>query len=84
MAVRCVVLTVCPFLVEASVQEMLGSRGSQFPSQRPLGCPFLATHHEVSGHTRVGMPEVDGVHIEGLLQLVLVLDPVGFQMGISS
>lgn len=30
------------------------------------------------------MPEVDGVHIEGLLQLVLVLDPVGFQMGISS
>lgn len=28
------------------------------------------------------MPEVDGVHAEGLLQLVLVLDPVGFQMGL--
>lgn len=29
------------------------------------------------------MPEVDGIHTEGLLKLVLVLDPVGFQMGIS-
>lgn len=28
------------------------------------------------------MPEVDRVHAEGLLQLVLVLDPVGFQVGI--
>lgn len=29
------------------------------------------------------MPEVDGVHTEGLLQLVLVFDPVGYQAGIS-
>lgn len=47
------------------------------------GCPLLKTHHEVCGHTRVGMSEVDGVHTEGLLQLVLVLDPVSFQVGVS-
>lgn len=57
--------------------DLLGC--SKFPSQKP----FLATHHEVSGHARVGMPEVDRVHTEGLLQLVFVLDPVGFQTHIS-
>lgn len=54
------------------------------PSQRRTGCPLLATHHEVSGRARVGMPEVDGIHAESLLQLVLVLDPVGFQRVVSS
>lgn len=54
------------------------------PSQRLTGCPFLATHHEVSSRTGVGMPEVDGIHAESLLQLVLVLDPVGFQRDVSS
>lgn len=29
------------------------------------------------------VPEVDGVYAEGLLQLVFILDPAGFQMGIS-
>lgn len=47
------------------------------------GRPLLETHHEVCGRTRVVMSEVDGVHTEGPLQLVLVLDPVGFQVGIS-
>lgn len=54
------------------------------PSQRRTGCPLLATHHEVSGRAGVGMPEVDGIHAESLLQLVLVLDPVGFQRVVSS
>lgn len=47
------------------------------------GCQAVQTHHEVGGHARVSVPEVDGVYAEGLLQLVLVLDPVGFQTGIS-
>lgn len=53
------------------------------PILEATGCILLETHHEVSGRTRVGMSEVDGVHAEGLLQLVLVLDPMGFQAGVS-
>lgn len=65
---------------ELTYRRPLRVRGSH---QRPPGGPFLATHHEVGGCARVGMPEVDGVHAESLLQLVFVLDPVGFQTGIS-
>lgn len=68
------------FLTRADIQETLGVTCRQLPFQNPHPhpCSLLATHHEVGGRARVGMPEVDGVHAEGLLQLVLVLDPVGF------
>lgn len=56
---------------------------SRVPILEATGCPFLETHHEVCGGPGVGVSEVDGVHTEGLLQLVLVLDPVGFQVDIS-
>lgn len=52
------------------------------PIREATGCRFLETYHEVCGRPRVGMSEVDGVHTEGLLQLVLVLHPVGFQADI--
>ena len=60
-----------------------GVRSSQFSISEAARLSMPATHHEVGGHARVSVPEVDGVYAEGLLQLVLVLDPAGFQMGIS-
>lgn len=69
-------------LLKAEAMQTL-RRQSTVPIFEATGCPLLETHHEVCGRTRVGVSEVDRVHTEGLLQLVLVLDPVSFQVGVS-
>lgn len=69
-------------LLKAEAMQNLRGQ-STAPVLEAMGHPLLGTHHEVRGCTRVGMSEVDGVHTKGLLQLVLVLDPVDCQVGIS-